>query len=273
MPAGVRSGGARPCPRWWRRGGHKGRHCAIAIALAASAARGAEPTTPPVPRETTVTVFAAASLTAAFKEIGAAFERAYPGTTVQLNFAGSSTLVQQIQEGAPAAVFASADQPNMQILVQAGRVDGTPRIFARNRLAIVVPKGNPRHVATLADLTAPGLTLALCAPSVPAGRYAAEAFAKAGLPVPAASQEADVKAVVSKAMLGEIDAGIVYVTDVAAAGATVEGIAIPDQYNVVAQYPIAVLRGAAHPRAAAAFVEFVLATPAQTILRRFGFLI
>jgi molybdate transport system substrate-binding protein len=261
-----RSKGMRRCLGIWFRS-------ALVVATLAATAGAAEPGTPAAAGATTITVFAAASLTAAFKDIAAAFERAYPGTHVQLNFAGSSTLVQQIQDGAPADVFASADQANMQTLTQAGRVDGTPRVFARNRLAIVVPKGNPKHVATLTDLTKPGLTLALCAPAVPAGRYAAEAFAKAGLTVPPASQEADVKAVVSKAVLGEIDAGIVYVTDVAAAGPAVEEVPIPEQYNIVAQYPIAVLRAAPQPRAAAAFVEFVLATPAQSILRRLGFII
>ena len=238
----------------------------LALLMPAGLARAAEP-----PTKTTVTVFAAASLTESFKAIGAEFERATPGTAVQFNFAGSPTLVQQIQQGAPADVFASADQANMDVLVQAGSIAGTPRIFARNRLAIVVPAGNPKKIATLADLTRSGLTLALCAANVPAGRYAAEAFAKAGLTVPAASQEADVKAVVSKAALGEIDAGIAYVTDVAAAGGRVEGITIPDQYNVVAQYPIAVLRGAAQPHAAAAFVDFVSGPAGQAVLRRFGF--
>jgi len=230
-----------------------------------AAARAADPA------KTPVTVFAAASLTEAFKAIGSEFERTTPGATLQFNFAGSPTLVQQIRQGAPADVFASADQANMDALVQAGAIDGTPRVLARNRLEIVVPAGNPRHIAGLADLSRPGLTLGLCAPTVPAGRYAAEAFAKAGLTVPPASQEPDVKAVLSKAMLGEIDAGIVYVTDVAAAGTQVEGIVIPDQYNVVAQYPIAVVHGAPQARAAAAFVDFAVTPAAQAILRRFGF--
>ena len=243
----------------------------VIAAIAAASARGGDAPATSGPAKTTVIVFAAASLSEAFKALGGEFERANPGTAVQFNFAGSPTLVQQIQHGAAADVFAAADQANMQALVQAGAVAGAPRVFARNRLAIVVPAGNPQHIAALADLTRPGLTLALCAPTVPAGRYAAAAFAAAGLSVPSASQEADVKAVVGKAALGEVDAGIVYVTDVAAAGARVEGIAIADQYNVVAEYPIAVLRAAAQPRAAAAFVDSVLTPAAQATLRRFGF--
>src|SRR5262249_42900450 len=150
------------------------------------------------------------SLTASFKAIGAAYEAAYAGTKISFNFAGSPTLVQQIHESAPADVVALADLTNMQTLVDAGVVE-KPEIFARNVLQIAVAKGNPRKIAGLADLTRPELTVVLCGESVPCGRYALEAFGHAGLKPPSGSRELDVKAVVSKVMLGEADAGIVYV--------------------------------------------------------------
>ncbi len=230
----------------------------------------------PVSRDasrTAITVFAAASLTVAFQAIGREFERSAPGTTVQFNFAGSSTLAQQIREGAPADVFASADEANMQTLAEAGEFAGAARVFATNRLAIVVQAGNPQHLTGLSDLTNRTLTLALAAPAVPAGKYATEAFAKAGLAVPAASQEPDVRAVLNKVAFGEADAGIVYVTDVRAAGGQVEAVAIPDQHNVVARYPIAVLKHAAGARNAAAFVDFVLSDTGQRTLAGYGFMV
>jgi molybdate transport system substrate-binding protein len=219
-----------------------------------------------------VRVFAAASLTAAFRAVGAAFEVGHPGTRVELNFAGSPTLVQQIREGAPADVFASADEANMQKVVDAEAVAGTPRIFARNVLQIVVGKGNPERIAGLADLTRPGLIVVLCGETVPAGRYAREAFAKAGVTPPAGSRELDVRAVVSKVALGEADAGVAYVTDVRAAGGTVEGVGIAPAFNVMARYPIAVLRESPDPERARAFVAFVLSAAGRAILGAHGFL-
>ncbi len=179
--------------------------------------------------------------------------------------------MQQIREGAPADVFASADEPNMQKLVDAGEIAGPPAIFARNRLAIAVAKGNPRRVTGLADLGRPDLTVALCAETVPCGRYARAAFGKAGVTLPTASQELDVKAVLTRVALGEADAGIVYVTDVAAAGGTVEGVTIPDAHNVEARHPIAPLRGAPNPAGARVLVAWVLGAEGQAVLRTFGF--
>jgi molybdate transport system substrate-binding protein len=222
-----------------------------------------------VPAET-VTVFAAASLTDAFRTIGKDFEAEHPGATVELSFAGSSTLARQIVEGAPADVFASADEENMQKV--AGDVAGTPQPFARNRLAIIVAAGNPKRVAGLADLARSGLTIALAAPAVPVGRYALEAFAKAGVPAPAGSNEADVKAVVLRVSMGEADAGIVYATDVAAGGGKVEGVAIPDAHNVLARYPIATLKSAPNAAGARELVAYVLSPPAQRVLAGAGFL-
>jgi molybdate transport system substrate-binding protein len=220
----------------------------------------------------TVTVFAAASLTTAFQALANAFEKQHSDLHMQLNFAGSSMLVQQIQQGAPADVFASADEANIQKLVESGDVVGTPRLFARNRLQVIVGAGNPKRIAMLADLAKSGLTIALCGPTVPCGRYAAEAFDKAGVAVPAASQELDVKAVVSKVAMGEADAGIVYVTDLRAAGGAVEGVDIPESANVVARYPMAVLKHAPNQPAAETFVAYVLSAEGQQVLTSFGFL-
>jgi len=216
-------------------------------------------------------VFAAASLTEAFKAVGAEFTRAHPGVDVEFNFAGSPTLVQQIQQGAPADVFASADEPNMEKLVGGGQVTVAPRVFARNRLAIIVAPGNPKQVTGLKDLTRSGLVVLLCGPTVPAGRYAREAFAKAGVTPPETSQELDVKAVVTKVTLGEADAGVVYTTDVRAAGEKAAGVAIPPDLNVEARYPIAVVKEANAPTEAGWFVDFVLSPAGRQVLERFGF--
>ena len=218
-----------------------------------------------------LTVLAGASLTEAFKQIGSAFEQAHPGLTVVFSFAASSTLATQISEGAPADVFASADESNMQKVVDAGEVSGAPRIFATNQLTIVVPKGNPKRIESLADLSRNGVTVALAAPEVPAGKYAAQVFAKAAVTAPKASQEVDVRAVLSKVAMDEADAGIVYVSDIRAAANKVEAVAIPEQYNVVARYPITTLKHAGSAEYATAFVNFVTSPPGQTILEEFGF--
>jgi molybdate transport system substrate-binding protein len=218
----------------------------------------------------TIAVFAAASLTGAFKDEAAAFQKQHPKATVQLNFAGSAALATQIDQGAPADVFASADQPNMQKVVAAGNASG-PRSFASNRLEIVVGAGNPKGVHGLADLANPALIVVLCASAVPCGNYADEALAKAGVKVTAKSQEQDVNAVVTKVALGEADAGIVYVTDVNAAGSKVAGVPIPAADNVDATYPVATLKGGANPAGGKAFVDFLLSPPGQAILARYGF--
>jgi molybdate transport system substrate-binding protein len=220
----------------------------------------------------TLVVLAAASLGEALRDAAAAFESKHPGLTVQPSFAGSPTLAHQIEEGAPADVFASADEATMQRLVEGGLVAGSPTIFTRNRLAIVVPAGNPKGIHALADLGRSGLVVVLCAPAVPAGRYAREAFAKAGVGVPRASEEADVKAVVTKVRLGEADAGIAYTTDVRAAAGAVDGVALPEAHDVIARYPVAVLRDARNRGAAEAFVAFLASEDGARILARFGFL-
>jgi molybdate transport system substrate-binding protein len=241
----------------------------MAVALTATACGGT--TQPAGAVSGSVTVLAAASLSSAFKDLGGQFEKDHSSVKVDLSFAGSSTLVAQVKQGAPGDVFASADQPNMQALQDASLV-GTAQVFARNRLEIVVGAGNPKGIASLGDLARPGLIVVLCAPSVPCGRYALQAFSKAGVTVKPASQEADVKAVVGKVSLGEADAGIAYITDVKAGGSKVQGVQIPDSENVIADYPIALLAESINGSAAKAFIQFVLSAQGQAILQRYGFL-
>lgn len=230
---------------------------------------GNDATTPTVSGQ--VTVFAAASLTAAFTELGEAFMAEYSDATVTFNFAGSSELVTQINEGAPADVFASADLSNMSTLTDAGNNGSEPVQFATNLAAIIVAPGNPLGITSVADLANDDVVVVVCAPEVPCGKYAATIFENAGVTVTAKSLEENVKAVVTKVTLGEADAGIVYATDVIAAGDDAEGVAIPADINVVAQYPIAVTKEAPSPVAAQAFVDFVMSEQGQQILASYGF--
>jgi molybdate transport system substrate-binding protein len=220
----------------------------------------------------TVAVFAAASLTDSFKALGAAFQAAHPGTTVQFNFSGSPTLVTQIEQGASADVFASADTTNMDKLKTDGFVAGPPQVFAHNKLAIVVAAGNPKGIAGLADLAKPGVIYITAAPTVPAGRYALQILANAGVKLTPKSLETDVKSVVGKVQLGEADAGIIYTTDVTAAGAKVQGIPIPDSVNVIANYPVVAVKGARNTDLGNAFIAYLLSADGQAKLRSFGFL-
>jgi molybdate transport system substrate-binding protein len=219
-----------------------------------------------------ITVFAAASLTDSFKALGSAFQAAHPGVTVQLNFAGTPTLVTQIEQGAQADVFASADTTNMDKLKGDGLSLGTPQVFAHNQLEIVVAPGNPRGITGLADLAKAGVIYISEAVTVPAGKYSLQALAKAGVTVTPKSLETDVKSVVSKVELGEADAGIVYTTDVKAAGSKVQGVPIPAANNVVATYPVAVVKGTKNSAVADAFIAFVLTSAGQSTLESFGFL-
>ena len=245
------------------------------FALAVVALSSACGTSPPASSSSsalngTITVFAASSLTSAYTAIVKDFQQAYPGSMVKFSFGGSSTLVAQIQQGAIGDVFASADQPNMQKAADSGLLAGSPSIFAHNRLEIVVAAGNPKHIAALSDLAHSGLVVVLCAPAVPCGRYSTQALQKAAVTVKPASQETDVKAVVSKVALGEADAGIVYVTDVKAAGASVQGVEIPPGVNVVADYPVAVLKDSQNVPLAKAFISYLLGA-GQPTLNRYGF--
>jgi molybdate transport system substrate-binding protein len=216
-----------------------------------------------------LTVFAASSLTDAFTQLGDQFTAAHPDVTVTFAFAGSSDLVTQLQQGAPADVLATADAGNMDKV--AGKT-GAPQDFAGNRLMIAVEPGNPRHITGLADLAAEDLKVVLAAPEVPAGKYAEEALAKAGVTVHPVSLEESVKGVVTKVSLLEADAGIVYVTDVDAAQGNIDGVEIPEAQNVLATYPIATLTASAHPDDARAFVDLVLSAEGQKVLAAHGFL-
>lgn len=219
-----------------------------------------------------LTVFAAASLTAAFTEIGDAFMVEFPDSTVTFNFAASSELVTQIDEGAPADVYASADLGNMAKLTDAGANATEPVVFATNLAEIVVAPGNPTGITGVADLAEDDLIVVQCAPEVPCGTYATQIFENAGVTVTPRSLEQNVKAVVTKVALGEADAGIVYVTDVTAAADDVEGVEIPADINVVAEYPIAAVAQAPNLDAARAFIDFVLGQQGQEILASDGFL-
>ena len=214
-------------------------------------------------------VFAAASLTGAFTELGRQYAAANGGDKVTFNFAGSQALATQIRQGAPADVFASADLANMDKVKD---LVVTPQNLASNRLAIVVEQGNPKGVKGLADLADPGLKVVLAAPDVPAGKYAAEALGKAGVTVKPVSQEDNVKAVVTKVSLGEADAGIVYGTDVTAGGSKVEGVDIPDDQNVTTTYPVATVKAAKDEAGAEAFLDLVLSAEGQQVLKKYGFL-
>jgi molybdate transport system substrate-binding protein len=216
-----------------------------------------------------IKVFAAASLTAAFTELGEQFTAANGGTKVTFNFAGSQALATQIQQGAPADVFASADLTSMDKVKD---LAGMPQSLASNLLQIVVEKGNPKGVKGLGDLAWSDLKVVLAAPEVPAGRYAAEVLSKAGVDVTPVSQEDNVKAVVTKVSLGEADAGIVYVTDVAAGGDKVEGVEIPEDQNLLATYPIATVKASKAQEQAEAFMDLVLSAEGQQVLNRYGFL-
>jgi molybdate transport system substrate-binding protein len=221
---------------------------------------------------TTLNVFAAASLTAAFTEAGDELETANEGLTIENNFAGSQALVTQIEQGAPADVFASADEKNMQRLVDQDLVE-PPQVFAQSRLQIAVAPGNPKNIQSLADTQQDGVVLVLAAEEVPAGKYAREAYANAGLPAPEpVSNELDVKAVMQKLTSGEADAVVVYVTDVTDAGAKVEGIDIPEEDNVIASYPIAVVKATKNQAAAQAYVDAIVSGEGQVVLKEKGFL-
>jgi molybdate transport system substrate-binding protein len=218
-------------------------------------------------------VSAAASLAEALRTLVPDFARTQPGVRVETNVAGSPTLVHQLAEGAPADVLVTADEETMARAAAAHLLAGPARIVARNGLAIAVAPGNPRRIARLADLARPGLTLALCAPAVPCGRYAREAFARAGAAVPAgASEELRVTAALAKVVAGEADAAVVYRTDVQASAGRVTGIPVPPEHDVVARYPAAVVRDAAASVTARAFVAYLTGDAAQAALRRLGFL-
>ena len=218
-----------------------------------------------------ITVFAAASLTDAFKAVGDAFTKANPGVKVTFTFDASSALVAQITQGAPADVFASADTANMDKLTAAGLGGVAPVAFATNLLEVITAPGNPKAIRSLADLAAPGLKVVLCDPSVPCGKYAKQSLDLAKVSLTPASLEQNVKGVVTKVTAGEADAGIVYSTDVKAAGAKAAGVEIPKDQNVVATYPIAATKASKAADVDEAFISFLTGSDGQSILATYGF--
>ncbi|MBI2756280.1 MAG: molybdate ABC transporter substrate-binding protein [Chloroflexi bacterium] len=231
-----------------------------------------------------ITVFAASSLTEAFREIGAGFEAANPGTRLNLNFGGSSTLRAQLEQGARADVFASADEVQMSLAVKAGVTASDPAVFARNRLVIVTPRGNPRQIASLEDLGRPGVKLLLTAPGVPIGQYTLDLFDRAArapgfgtdfrarAEANVVSREENVRQLVAKVQLGEADAGVCYATDVTpSVRDQLTVIQIPDGLQVSSAYPLAPTRGS-NPVGGQAFAAYVLSPAGQAVLQRWGFL-
>lgn len=217
-----------------------------------------------------LTVVAASSLTDAFEAIETAFEAAHDGVDVELSFDGSAKLATALVQGAPADLFASADAASMTEVLDAGRTSGDPVTFATNVLQIVVPAGNPRRVESLGDLAGLDLTVSLCAPEVPCGRYATQAFEAAGLEVPEAGRQDNVKGVLTQVQLGEADAGIAYLTDVLAADA-VEGIDLAADQQVHSAYLASALTDASNPDAAVTFLAFLTGSEARAILEGLGF--
>jgi molybdate transport system substrate-binding protein len=252
------------------------------IACGDSASPDPTATTPSVSGK--ITVFAAASLTDAFNEIARAFEERYPGTEVEFNFAGTPTLRTQLEQGARADVFASADLAQMNIAVQSGVVASTGDVFVRNSLVVITPSSNPANIDAPADLAKSGIKLVVANPEVPVGNYTRQMLSSmekdaaygAGFSDRVldnvVSEESNVRQVVSKVELGEADAGVVYGSDVTPSVATrLKVVRVPDQFNVIAQYPIAPLKEAGNPLTAEAFIDFVLSAAGQQVLQKHGF--
>ena len=219
----------------------------------------------------TLTVFAAASLTDTFGQLGQDFMADHPEVDVRFNFAGSSALATQINQGAPADVFASANEKQMSVVTDAGKADGAAQPFAENTLVIAVPAGNPAGITGLEDFTNPDLTLATCAPEVPCGAAAQTVFEAAGITPSVDTLEEDVRAALTKVELGEVDAALVYTTDAGSAGDAVQTIEFPQAQAAVNVYPIVALNDAANPDAAQAFIDLVLSKTGQDVLRQAGF--
>ncbi len=240
------------------------------LALLGAAGCGPAPSATGAGPDEVITVFAAASLTEAFTALGAELERTRPGTRVRFSFGPSSGLAEQIAQGAPADVFASAGPAPMRRLVGSGDVSD-PTAFATNQLQIAVPPGNPARITRVADLARPGLKVALCQPQVPCGQAAAEVLAKADARVVPATEEVDVKAVLAKVRLAEVDAGIVYRTDLRSADGAVQGVPIPAADNASTTYSLAPVTGASHEVAARAFVRLVRSAPGRARFASAGF--
>jgi molybdate transport system substrate-binding protein len=242
------------------------RRAAVALAVASSlvvaCGRAA-------PAGESITVLAAASLTESFEAVRAQFRIAHPGTEVVFSFDASATLVQQVKNGAPADVLATADEASMHQAFAVGAVTA-PSVFARNRLTILVAPHNPKGVRSLADLARPDVVVVLCGAEVPCGRFAQQALSRAGVAARPRSLEPNVKGVVAKVTMGEADAGIVYVSDAHAAGRRAEAVAIPPEHNAAASSSIATLSAAPNPTLADAFVAFVRSGDGRAVLSAAG---
>ncbi|MFI6308286.1 molybdate ABC transporter substrate-binding protein [Amycolatopsis thailandensis] len=242
----------------------------FALALAATACGSEEPSAQQAEAKT-LTVFAAASLTESFGALGKQFEAQHAGVTVKFSFEGSSALVQKLTQGAKADVFASADQANMDKATKGEVIDGQPSVFATNRLAIAVGKGNPKGVKGLADLAKDGLTVVVCAPQVPCGSATKKVQQASGVTLKPASEEQDVKSVLAKVQSGDADAGLVYVTDATSAAAKVDKVDFPEAAGAINNYPIAVVKDAPQAALAKLFTDFVLSAEGKKELAKVGF--
>jgi molybdate transport system substrate-binding protein len=244
---------------------------AVAAAGCSSSTSGSTPSTSSsAPATGTITVFAASSLTEAFTKIGQQFEAAHKGDTVKFSFGPSSGLEAQITSGAPADVFASASTKTMQDVVSAGDASN-PQNFAKNIMEVAVPPNNPASVTSVNDLAKKSVKVALCQPQVPCGGVAAEVFKNAGITVKPVTQQPDVKSVLTQVETNNVDAGMVYVTDVMAAGSKVKGVTIPASDNASTLYPIATITNSKHMSIAQAFVASVLSPAGQQVLTAAGF--
>jgi molybdate transport system substrate-binding protein len=239
-------------------------------AATTSAATSASASPSPTPVTGTIIVLAASSLTGAFNTIITQFQALNPGATVKASYAASSAIQTQITQGAPADVFASAASSNMQAVITAGGAT-TSTNFVKNVMEIAVPPSNPKSIATVADLAKSGVKVALCQAQVPCGATAAQVFTNAKVTVTPVTLQPDVKSTLTQVQSGEVDAGVVYVTDVLAAGTAVKGVLIPDDINASTEYPIAALTKAANAAGAAAFVAYVLSPAGQAVLTAAGF--
>jgi molybdate transport system substrate-binding protein len=219
----------------------------------------------------TVVVFAASSLMATFTTLATNFEHANPGVKIVPSYGGSDTLAAQITQGAPVDVFAAASTTTMGTVTTAGDGVGTPQVFAKNELEIAVARNNPDHIASLADVTKSGVKLAVCAPTVPCGAAATKAFAAAKLTPHPVTLEQEVSSVLTKLELGEVDAGIVYQTDVKSAGSKVLGVNFPEAASAINTYPIVVVKTGKNPTAGQEFVNYVVSPAGQQILQAAGF--
>ncbi|MGW4479014.1 molybdate ABC transporter substrate-binding protein [Rhodococcus triatomae] len=250
---------------------------AAALVAGCSSDKGGDPTAPTTGSASAeqitgdLTVFAAASLKATFTALGEQFEADHPGATVEFNFAGSSDLVAQLTQGAPADVFASADTANMTKAVDADLVAGDAVDFATNTLTIVTPPGNPKNITSFADLAAPGNQVVVCAPQVPCGAATKKIEDATGVDVAPVSEESSVTDVLGKVTTGQADAGLVYVTDAAGAGDAVVAVEFPESSTVVNTYPIATLTSARNQTAAQAFVDLVTGPEGRKVLGDAGF--